>query len=125
MSRQLKLKAIDAATVTTTSDPIALHGVKRCTLQFIRADHTSGNTVYSVQVSIDGINYVTYNKLIDNVANSNVQTLTRVASATLSSNTSKMYSMDLENDVYEFMKVTATRTTDGTSSVIAGVQLAE
>ena len=109
---------------TIVSDPISIEGAKRCELMFTRSNHTSGNTVFSVEVSIDGTTYVTYNKLIDNVTNTNAQNKTRVASATLSSDTSKIYAMDLENDYFKFMRVTATRTTDGKASCKAYLELA-
>lgn len=123
--RQIYKKVIDAVTATTTSEPIALDGVLKATLHFIRADHTSGSSAFAVDVSNDGVNWVTYNKLIDNVANTNGQTITRVASSTLASNTSKVYTMDLENDCYKYMRVTVTETTDGTHSAIVALLLAE
>ena len=123
--RQITIKAIDAKAITFTSDPISLEGVKKATLQFIRADHSAGNGVFSVEVSNDGVNFVTYNKLIDNLVNTNAQNLVRVASSTLSTNTSKVYTLDLENDCYKSMRVTVTRTTDGTHSAIAAVQYEE
>lgn len=119
--RHISLTPIVAKTATYTSDQISLEGVLKLSLQFIRSLHTSGNTVYSVEVSNNGSNWVTYNKLIDNVANTNAQMPTRVASATLSSNTSKVYTMDLEQDVYKWMRVTATITTDGQADVTASV----
>lgn len=105
---------INAVTATTTSDPIDFRGVKRATWEFTRANHSSGSTAFTVTVSVDGVTYVAYNKLIDNVTNTNAQTLTRVASSSLASDTSKIYSMDLANDCFAFVKVTATETTDGT-----------
>lgn len=125
MSRQITLKAIDAATATTTSEAISLEGVKKCTLQFIRANHSAGSSLFAVTVSLDGINYVTFNKLIDNVANTNAQTLTRVASSSLASDTSKVYEMDLANGCYKWMKVSVTETTDGTHSAIVEREFAE
>lgn len=125
MSRQITLKAIDAVTATTTSDPISLEGVKKCTLQFTRADHSAGSSLFAVTVSIDGSNYVTFNKLIDNVANTNAQTLTRVASCSLASDTSKVYEMDLSSGCYKWMKVSVTETTDGTHSATVERQFEE
>ena len=123
--RQITSKIIDAKAVTTVSDPISLEGVVRATLQFIRADHTSGSGAFSVEVSNDGANWVTFNKLIDNLANTNAQTNTRVASSTLASNTSKIYTLDLLQECYKWMRVTVTRTTDGTHSVIGALQYEE
>lgn len=123
--RQISIKALDAVTATTTSNPISLEGVLKATLQFIRADHSAGSSAFAVEVSNDGTNWVTYNKLIDNVTNTNGQTLTRVASSSLASNTSKVYTMDLEQDVYKWMRVTVTETTDGTHSAICALLLTE
>jgi len=112
-------KVLDAVTATTTSDPVNIENAEKITLQFIRANHSAGSSAFAVTVSLDGTNYVTYNKLIDNVTNTNAQTLTRVAGATLSSNTSKVYTMDMVSDHYRWMKVTVTETTDGTHSALA------
>lgn len=105
---------LNAVTATTTSDAINLQNVKRCTLEFTRANHSAGSSAFTVTVSVDGVNYYAYNKLIDNVTNTNSQTLTRVSGKTLSSNTTALVSMDLEHDTFHSMKVTVTETTDGT-----------
>lgn len=110
---------IDGATATTTSSAIAIDDVKGVTWVLTRADHSSGSTSFAVTVSLDGTTYVTYNKLIDNVTNSNAQTLTRVAAKSLGSNTSATLYMDLEKEPWKFMKITATETTDGTHTAKA------
>ena len=104
---------LNAVTATTESEPVNIENADKVTLEFTRTAHGSGSTSFAVAVSVDGVNYVTYNKLIDNVTNTNAQTLTRVAAASLASNTSKHYTMDLSQDAFRFMKVTATETTDG------------
>lgn len=106
--------ALNAVTATTTSEPINIENARRVSLLFTRANHSAGSSAFSVTVSLDGETYVAYNKLIDNVTNTNAQTLTRVASASLASDTSKVYALDLENDVFRWLKVTVTETTDGT-----------
>lgn len=108
------IKAIDGATATATSNAINIAGAKKITLFFKRSNHSAGSTAFSVTVSVDGTNYVAYSKLISNAANTNAQTLTRVASVSLASDTTSFVSMDLTSDVFLFMKVTATETTDGT-----------
>lgn len=108
--------AIVAATATATSEEIVIAGAKKITLALTRANHSAGSTAFSVEVSLDGVTYVAFNKLISNVTNTNAQSLTRVASVSLSSNTTTFVSMDLENDAFYTMKVTATETTDGTHS---------
>lgn len=108
------LTPISAVTATTTSDEIEIAGAKRITWAFTRADHSSGSSVFAVTVSLDGTNYVTYSKLLSNATNTNSQTLTRVSSVSLSADGTSVVSMDLQHDVYKYMKVTATETTDGT-----------
>lgn len=122
MKRPTTIKLLDAVTATTTSSEFSLEGAKRVSFQFTRANHSSGSSAFAVTVSIDGINYVTYNKLVDNVTNTNAQTLTRVASVSLASNTSKVYSMDLQHDYFKYAKVTVTETTDGTHSATAYIE---
>ena len=105
---------LNAVTATTTSDPIDIENAEKVTFAFTRANHSAGSSAFAVEVSVDGDNWVTFNKLIDNVTNTNAQQLTRVASASLASNTTKVYSMDLAHDSYRFARVTVTETTDGT-----------
>jgi len=107
---------INGATATTSA-VVNIEGAKRVVFVFIRTDHSSGKTVFSVKVSPDNTTYITYNKLIDNVANTNSQTLTRVASYdTGAANGAKFYTMSPE-DVFPYVEVTATETTDGTHDV--------
>ena len=105
---------LDGVTSTTTSSEIVVAGAKRITWFFTRADHTSGSTVFDVNVSLNGTTYVDFNMLVSNLANTNGQNLTRVASVTLASNTTESYSMELEHGGYYSLQVTATETTDGT-----------
>lgn len=104
---------INAVTATTTSTAIPIAGAKKITLFMTRANHAAGSTAFSVTVSGDGSTFVAFNKLISNVTNTNAQTLTRVASVSLASNTTEIASMDLTSDAFMEMKVTATETTDG------------
>lgn len=123
--RQITLKPLNGETASKTSDAINIEGVQKVTLQFIRSNHSAGSSAFSVEVSNDGINWVTFNKLIDNVTNTNAQQLTRVASCSLSSNTSKVYSMDLQHDAYKYARVAVTETTDGTHTAIMQLQYEE
>jgi hypothetical protein len=108
------LTPLNAVTATTTSSAIPVMGAKRVVWQFTRANHAAGSTAFTVDVSLDGSTWIAYNKLISNVTNTNAQTLTRVASVSLSSDTSSFVTMDLEHDAFIEMRVTATETTDGT-----------
>ena len=84
--------------------------------QFERVNHTAGSSVFTVMGSLDGTNYVTLNVLVDNVANTNAQNYTRVGSVTLTTNSKKFYALDLEHFHFNFIKVLATRVTDGTNT---------
>lgn len=81
-------------------------------IQFTAASITSGNGVFGVEVSNDGINWVVYNRLVSNVTNTNVQNETRVAGPTLSSNTSQIYFFPT-SDLIRFVRIFVTVTTDG------------
>ena len=105
---------IDAVTATTTSEAIVVAGAKKITLFFTRANHSAGSSAFSVDVSLDGVTFVDYNKLISNATNTNAQTLTRVASVSLAADGTTMATMDLEHDAIHSIKITATETTDGT-----------
>ncbi len=82
-------------------------------IQFTCADHTSGNGVFGVEVSNDGVNWVVYNRLTSNVTNTNAQTDTRVVAPTLSSNTSQIFFFPT-SDLFRLIRVFVTVTTDGT-----------
>lgn len=111
---------LTAVTSTTTSAALPVLGAKRLTFQFSRANHTSGSSTFTVTGSVDnGTTYVALNILIDNVANTNAQTLTRVASSALSSNTTKLYALDLANFGFTHIKVTGTIATDGDATAKA------
>ena len=122
METRKLITALDAVTATTTSSAIDIGYAKKVTLLFTRANHSAGSSAFTVTGSIDGTTYVALNTLIDNVTNAISEGLTRVASCTLSSNTSKIYALDLEQFGYEFIKVTCTETTDGTHSASVYVE---
>lgn len=105
---------LDGVTATTTSSALPMDNVTKATWVFTRADHSSGSTAFTVEVSADNSTWIGYNKLISNATNTNSQTLIRTAGPTLSSNTSETVTMDLEHDTFAYVRVTATETTDGT-----------
>ena len=109
---------LNAVVATTTSNPFNIEGLKRVGLQFLAASITSGNGVFTVDGTIDGINWVALNMLIDNVTNTNVQNPTRVASKTLSSNSSVLVWLDNFLGL-KAIRVKVTRTTDGAYSAFA------
>lgn len=116
------IKVLDAVAATTTSDPIVIAGAKKITLFFTRTNHSAGSTAFSATVSADNSTFITYNKLITNAVNSISEGLVRVASVSLSSNTTSTVTMDLEQDAYYSMKLTATETTDGNHTIVAVIE---
>ena len=109
---------LSAVAATTTSGSFNVEQFKRVGLQFLAAGISAGNGVFTVEGTVDGGNWVALNTLIDNVANTNVQNLTRVASKTLSSNTSAIVWLDSLLGL-KAIRVTVTRTTDGSYSAFA------
>ncbi len=107
-----------AWTTSTTSAGFAptLNGL--CSLQFVASAITSGNGVFTVEVSNNGTDWTAYNKLTTNVTNTNAQTDTRVASVTLSSNGSAVVSLPTP---FAFYRVKIVVTTDGAYSATAFV----
>jgi len=114
--------ALDETSASSTSSSINIDGADRITLAFTVADVTGSGlatSTFAVEVSVDDVNYVTYNKLIDNVINTNAQDLTRVASVAIDSNSTKLYSMDLTSDNFMFMRITDVIIGTTTASVTA------
>lgn len=104
-------------TSTITSDPIDIDGAGKVTVFLQETSTNMGTSTYTFQVSVDGTNYVTYNKLIDNVANSISQNITRVASKQFQSAGTALYDLDLSSGGYKHMKVINTIEGDATSTV--------
>jgi hypothetical protein len=109
-------KVLNDVTATTTSVAVPIAGAKKIVLVYKRADHGSGKTVFSAQVSLDGVNYITYNKWITNATNAITEGQVRVASVdTGTANATGFLTMSPEDGFLD-IKVTATETTDGTHS---------
>lgn len=108
------IKVLDGVTATTTANPVNILGAKKVVLFCKRADHSSGSSAFAATVGV-GTDSATYNKWISNATNTNGQTLTRVASLSLSANGCGFLTMSPE-DCFEFITVTVTETTDGTHS---------
>ena len=119
MIQAKEITLIDAVTAAnTTSEPLSVENFESIGLQFLAAGITSGNGVFTVEGTIDGTNWVALNMLIDNVTNTNAQTLTRVASKTLSSATSVLVWLE-KIIALKAIRVKCARTTDGTYSAFA------
>ena len=111
------IPAINAVTETTESDAINIEGASKVILVYKRADHAAGKTVFSATVSVDDSNYITYNKWISNTANTNGETLTRVAEVDTGAADATGFLTMSPEDGFKYIKVKATETTDGTHSV--------
>ncbi len=111
---------LDGISATVTSSSINIDGAERVTLAFTIANVTGtglATSTFAVEVSNDETNWVTYNKLVDNVINSNSQELTRVASEIVDTNGTTFLSMDLQHDNFMFLRMTDTITGTTTSNV--------
>jgi hypothetical protein len=111
------IHVFDEVTETTTSDPIDILGAKRVVLLCKRAQtaQESGTSTFTAQVG-QGTEFVDYNKWISNATNTNAQNLTRVASLAIADDSSSDFLTMSPEDVFEFIKVKVTETTDGTHS---------
>lgn len=116
-------KVLDAVTADTTSGPQDVSMRRKISLQLVASGITSGNGVFTVEVTNNQdaagapTNWVPYNRLTTNVTNTNAQTDARVASATLSSNTSAMLFFPV-GDYFRYLRVIVDVTTDGVYSAI-------
>ena len=114
------ITALNATIATGTSNKFYVGGAKRIGFLFRLADHSSGNTVWTVNIGGEAEDTVTptmlaTNMLIPNVAGDNTKTLAHVASFTSSANGDTYAWLD-PVCLVNWISVTATRTTDGTQS---------
>lgn len=113
-------QVITAATETTTSPSVAIEHACKVSFIFKRSNHAAGSSTFTVEVCPENDNvadadstWIAYNRLITNATNTNAQTITRVASVALSSDTTSIVSMSPE-DTFGKVRVVATEGTDGT-----------
>jgi hypothetical protein len=111
------LNAVTASVANTAATifDVSKRGLK--SIQFTCSGHSSGNGAFGVEVSNDGVNWVVYNRLTTNVANTNAQTDLRTAAPTLSTNTSAIYFFPL-GDYFRMIRVFCAVTTDGAYSAV-------
>ena len=74
---------LDAVTITSTSEKFDVSKRQQITIEFICANHTSGNGVFTVDASNDGTNWITGISFRDAKATAST---TWVVSETLSAN---------------------------------------
>lgn len=111
-----KVIALDEIVETTESDAVPCIGAKAIMLTLVE-----GGTVLNrsgeltITVSNDGEDFYDYNMLIDNVANSNAEQLTRVASKTRNSAGGDLLFFSKETlGAINYFKVKVTLTDGGT-----------
>lgn len=121
MKFQQTLHVIVNGTETANSAPFSLESAEKVSFVFQRSNHASGTSAFKLQISVDGTNWVDYNKLISDVANSNVQDVTRVTTITLDANELDTATMDYP-DTYPLGRIVSTITTDGTSNAWVTIQ---
>ncbi len=108
---------LNAVTATATSGGFVVAERKKLSIQVIAASITSGNSVFTIDISNDNVNWVSYKRINSNATNTNAQTDTRVASVTLSSNGTAMILFPYD-DHFKYVRITATITTDGAYTAI-------
>jgi hypothetical protein len=134
MKRLRRIAALSAVTATTTSRKFWVGGASRIGIHLRAAAITSGNGAFAIKGSLEpfdlgsgtfddfgnitggtGVTMTALNTFIDNVTNTNAQTLTRVNGKTLSSNIDAFLWLSPEC-LMNWLELTVTRTTDGTYS---------
>jgi len=108
---------LSAVTADTTGSPINVEGYSKIGVQFKAASITSGNGVFTLEGTINGVDWVTL-PMITVAANTNAQTLIRVVSVTLSSNTTNLVWLD-PHMALKAIRAKVDMTTDGAYSAFA------
>lgn len=110
---------LNGVTVTTTSSGVGVDNAARLSIQLKAASVSSGNGVFTVDVSNDeGANWVAYNRLTTNVTNTNAQADVRASSVTLNTNSGSMIFFPA-GDTFGLIRVKCTITTDGVYTATA------
>ena len=112
------VKVLDEVTATTTATTIPeIEDATKLMIVVQRADHSSGSSAFSAEVSHDGTNYVQYDRWIDNVASTNAEFPVEGTTKSLAGNGNDVMIMSPEDcGLYKYIKVKVTETTDGTHS---------
>jgi hypothetical protein len=120
MIKPIEKTVLNEVTATTTSSAIPITNVKKLTMLFTRADHSSGSSKFEVLGSVDGTTYQAVMMIQNIAADAGAGTsgedigYTRALSTTLSANGSETWALDLKYFNYKDIKIKVTETTDGT-----------
>ncbi len=100
---------LDGVSVTTISSSVPVGSKKNFSLQLFSSNMVLGDSgTYSVEVSNDGLNWTTYNRLVSNTTNTNVQGDTRVASIVFVNANDNDFLFFPSDDHFDYMRVTVT-----------------
>jgi hypothetical protein len=91
---------------------VNVEGYSKIGVQVKAEDITSGNGVFTVEGTLNGTDWVALSTLVDNAANDNTETTARVASKTLSTNTTAL--LWIVDNPLKAVRVKVDVTTDGT-----------
>jgi hypothetical protein len=130
MRTYLKVKqVINNATATIESAGMDAGKASKISFVFKRTNHTAGQTVFTVQVCPESenvpdadSNWITYARLITNVANTNAESIVRANGVTITSSTTPVLVSMSPEDVVGKVRVVATETTDGTHNAWVMIQ---
>lgn len=109
-----KYVLLSGVTATTTSNGAPINNAGRASIQIQASNITLGSATFTFEVSNDGLNYLTYNRMTSNVTNTNAQTDARIASVLLNTSSGSMLFIP-PGDTFNFIRVKATvnNSTDG------------
>ncbi len=96
-------KMLDSVSVATTSDAFSISQRSDASVEFSSPD-AIGQVVFTVQVSNDGTNFVTYNRLVQNSTNDNTHNDTRISSVTLDDVTTNGFVMMSYGDYARYIR---------------------
>jgi hypothetical protein len=108
---------LDESTSTTVSKAQRIGGAEKVTLSFKRTDHSSGSAIFTVQASLDGVDYVPYVNMISNDPNNHSQTEERQIQVELGENKHLLLALDLESFNYDYIQVKVVESGSGKSTV--------
>jgi hypothetical protein len=126
-----KVASADTTTGAVVGKSVYVGGARRVGVLLRLGSHTSGNTVFTfaggMEEGFAGANdtatptMTALNVMLDNVANTNAQNLTRIASKTLNTNGDYLLWLD-PSVVLQWFAVNYNTTTDGAVTVFILVQ---
>lgn len=114
------INLLNAVSATATSNWVGVQNAGRISIQYLASGIVVGNGVFTVEISNDPTNLgaTAYNRLTSNVTNASNANDTRVASLTLSTNTTNFVFIP-PGDTFGYFRTKLAFSTDGTYSATA------